>query len=213
MIVISALWIVLLLGSAASRSIACSTSAITSNFDAQLDYVLTAMIASSEIGPDGEVLFNRAARRPALPRALFGPLFPDHRRAGFEPYPVALALGPAAQRRAAHVDTEAHYYDSDEFPDREIAHHRARRPPARLAGALALPGRAEPRRARRADRRAPADDGPLVRRARPRPHPARRASRRSTACGRCAASAARSPRSARAASRGSRNGCRARSSR
>ena len=34
-------------------------AAITRNFDSQLEYVLTAMIASAEIGPDGEVRFNR----------------------------------------------------------------------------------------------------------------------------------------------------------
>jgi hypothetical protein len=34
-------------------------SAVTRTFDAQLEYVLQAMIASSEIGPDGEVRFNR----------------------------------------------------------------------------------------------------------------------------------------------------------
>lgn len=35
------------------------TGLITRNFDEQLDYMLTAMVASAEIGPDGEVFFSR----------------------------------------------------------------------------------------------------------------------------------------------------------
>ena len=53
MIGISALWIVLLLGLGGYALDRVLTSAVTANFDSQLDYVLTAMIASSEIGPDG----------------------------------------------------------------------------------------------------------------------------------------------------------------
>jgi hypothetical protein len=59
MIGVSALWIVLLLGLGGYALDRVLTSAITDNFDSQLEYVLTAMIASSEIGPDGEILFNR----------------------------------------------------------------------------------------------------------------------------------------------------------
>ena len=59
MIGVAALWIMLLLlggGLALDRVL---KDAITQNFDSQLEYVLTAMIASGEIGPDGEVRFNR----------------------------------------------------------------------------------------------------------------------------------------------------------
>ena len=58
-IAISALWIGILLlggGLALDRVL---TNAVTSNFDDGLSYVLTAMISSAEIGPEGEVLFNR----------------------------------------------------------------------------------------------------------------------------------------------------------
>lgn len=56
---ISALWIGILLlggGLALDRVL---TSAVTRNFDDGLAYILTAMISSAEIGPEGEVLFNR----------------------------------------------------------------------------------------------------------------------------------------------------------
>ncbi len=60
MIIIAAAWITILLiggGAALDRVL---TSSIERNFDNQLEYVLTAMIASAEIGPDGEVRMNRA---------------------------------------------------------------------------------------------------------------------------------------------------------
>ncbi|MCA1653485.1 MAG: sensor histidine kinase N-terminal domain-containing protein, partial [Sphingomonadales bacterium] len=59
MIGISAIWIGVLLllgGFALDRVLSRS---IVDNFDAQLEYVLNAMIASSEIGPGGEVRFTR----------------------------------------------------------------------------------------------------------------------------------------------------------
>ena len=59
MIVVSAVWIAVLLGGGGIALDRVLTSAITRNFDAQLDYVLTALIASSEVGPDGEAFLNR----------------------------------------------------------------------------------------------------------------------------------------------------------
>src|SRR5438128_9358130 len=61
MIAISALWIALLLGVGGYTLDRFLVSAITSNFDSQLEYLLTnALIASAEIGSDGEVVFSRA---------------------------------------------------------------------------------------------------------------------------------------------------------
>lgn len=59
MITIAALWIVILLAVGGFALDRVLTSAITRNFDAQLEFVLTALIASAEIGPDGEVFLNR----------------------------------------------------------------------------------------------------------------------------------------------------------
>lgn len=59
MLFIASAWIsVLLLGGglALDQSL---TGLVTRNFDEQLGYMLTAMVASAEIGPDGEVFFNR----------------------------------------------------------------------------------------------------------------------------------------------------------
>ena len=55
------------------------------------------MIASAEIGPDGEVLFTRA---PADQRFLepYSGLYYQVSGAGLRALPLALALGPAAGR-------------------------------------------------------------------------------------------------------------------
>jgi signal transduction histidine kinase len=115
MIVVAAIWISILLGLGGYTLDRVLTSAITANFDGQIDYVLTAMIASSEIGPEGEVLFNRP---PADQRFLepYSGLYYQISGEGFDPFPSRslwdrrLGVGPA------HSDTETHFYDSDEFP-------------------------------------------------------------------------------------------------
>src|SRR3546814_14870965 len=67
MIVVAAIWIAVLLsvgGFALDRVLA---SAITRNFDAQLEYVLTALIASAENVPAGEVFLHRAPAYQRFP--------------------------------------------------------------------------------------------------------------------------------------------------
>lgn len=59
MLLIAAGWVSILLlggGLALDQTL---TGLVTRNFDEQLGYMLTAMVASAEIGPDGEVFFNR----------------------------------------------------------------------------------------------------------------------------------------------------------
>ncbi|WP_114954557.1 sensor histidine kinase [Sphingosinicella terrae] len=115
MIAAATIWIALLLGVGGFALDRVLTSAITRNFDAQLDYVLTAMIASSEIGPEGEVLFNRP---PADQRFLepYSGVYYQISGDGFDPFPSRslwdrrLSVGPS------HADTDVHYFDSSEFP-------------------------------------------------------------------------------------------------
>jgi len=59
MIIIAAAWILVLLFGGGFILDRVLQNTITRNFDEQLEYVLNAMIASAEIGQDGEVLFNR----------------------------------------------------------------------------------------------------------------------------------------------------------
>ncbi|MDB5691284.1 MAG: histidine kinase [Alphaproteobacteria bacterium] len=123
MIGISTLWIVLLLGVGGFALDRVLTSAITSNFDDQLDYVLTALIASAEIGPDGEVLLSR---QPANQRFLepnsglyfqISPSQPEvtRRRPDFE-WSSRSLWDRKLRVRTEHRDSTAHVYNSDEFP-------------------------------------------------------------------------------------------------
>jgi signal transduction histidine kinase len=59
MTVVAALWIGILLVTGGFALDRVLTTSIVRNFDSQLIYVLNSMIAASEIGPDGEVRFNR----------------------------------------------------------------------------------------------------------------------------------------------------------
>jgi len=119
MIGIAAGWILVLLvggGVALDRVLA---TAITRNFDDGLEYVLTAMISSAEIGPDGEVLFNRplADQRFLEPNSgLYWQISGtghDHWRSR-SLWDRALVVKPANAAAAPHV------YDSKEFADQDL---------------------------------------------------------------------------------------------
>ena len=115
MIGIAALWIAMLLGVGGWTLDRVLVSAITENFDSQLDYVMTSMIGSAEIGPEGEVLFNRA---PADQRFLepYSGLYYQVSGAGFEPFPSRSLWDRRLRVGAIHANDAAHYYNSDEFP-------------------------------------------------------------------------------------------------
>ena len=119
MIGISALWIVVLLGVGGYTLDRVLTSAVTANFDAQLDYVLTQMIGSSDIGPDGEVLFTR---QPADQRFLepYSGLYYQISGAGFDPFKSRSLWDRQLTVEPGHVDADAHAYDSGEFADEKL---------------------------------------------------------------------------------------------
>jgi len=114
MIVVAAIWIVLLLGFGGLALDRVLANAITRNFDAQLDYVLTALIASAEIGPDGEAYLNRP---PADQRFLepYSGLYFQISGQDFDPFRSRSLWDRALQVRAAHRDFQVHTYDSAEF--------------------------------------------------------------------------------------------------
>ena len=114
MIVIAAAWIALLLaggGFALDRVLA---SAVTRNFDDQLEYVLTALIQSAEIGPDGEVLFNR---EPADQRFLEpnSGLYWEVSGRGHEPFPSRSLWDRRLAYGSLHDDRRVHAYNSLQF--------------------------------------------------------------------------------------------------
>jgi signal transduction histidine kinase len=119
MIGIAALWIVLLLGLGGLALDRVLTGAITGNFDAQLEYVLTAMIASSEIGPDGEVLFNRALADQRFLEPYSG-LYYQISGGGFDPYPSRSLWDRRLGTGSDHNDPDIHLRDSAEFPGEKL---------------------------------------------------------------------------------------------
>jgi len=119
MIGISAIWIALLLGLGGYTLDRVLVSAITRNFDAQLEFVLTSMIASAEIGPEGEVLFNRP---PADQRFLepYTGLYYQITGGSFEPFPSRSLWDRRLRQGPAPSGNSSHLYDSDEFPTEQL---------------------------------------------------------------------------------------------
>ena len=119
MIGIAALWISLLLiggGVALDRVLA---DAITRNFDDGMNYVLTAMIAASEIGPDGEVLFNRELADQRFLEPNSG-LYYQISAKGREDWRSRSLWDRALKVPAEHHDRHFHTYNSKQFPGEDL---------------------------------------------------------------------------------------------
>ncbi|MGF1550255.1 MAG: sensor histidine kinase [Sphingomonadaceae bacterium] len=127
MIGVAALWIVILLFAGGLALDRVLTSAITRNFDAQLEYVLTSLLASAEIGPEGEVLLSRA---PADQRflepysGLYFQITADGAEAAGAPsqfnFPSRSLWDRRLRVRRRHDDFDVHFYDSMEFAGETI---------------------------------------------------------------------------------------------
>jgi signal transduction histidine kinase len=114
MIGIAALWIALFLligGFALDRVL---TGSVERNFDDQLEYVLNAMIAASEIGPDGEVHFNRSPADQRFIEPYSGVYF-QISGAGADTFPSRSLWDRRLEVSSLARDAEAHTYDSNEF--------------------------------------------------------------------------------------------------
>lgn len=119
MIAIAAIWISVLLiggGFALDRVL---TGAITRNFDASLEYVLIAMIRSSEIGPDGEVRLIEPLGDQRFLEPYSG-LYWQISGGDQEPYRSRSLWERTLEAPVPHVDDEVHTYDSDQFVDEEL---------------------------------------------------------------------------------------------
>lgn len=114
MMVIAAGWITILLllgGIVLDRTLA---GLITRNFDEQLEYMLTAMIGSAEIGPDGEVFFNRPLGDQRFLEPNSG-LYWQIRGQGHEDFPSRSLWDRSLNVREVRPDAQTHVYDSDQF--------------------------------------------------------------------------------------------------
>lgn len=107
-------WIAVLLlggGLALDRTL---TGLVTRNFDEQLGYMLTAMIASAEIGPDGEVFFNRPLGDQRFLEPNSG-LYWQISGKGHEDFPSRSLWDRSLKAAGGHFDSAPHVYDSDQF--------------------------------------------------------------------------------------------------
>ena len=114
MIVVAALWISLLLLSGGFALDRVLTSSIVRNFDDQLEYVLNAMIAASEIGPDGEVRFNRPPADQRFMEPYSGVYFQVSGE-GADTFPSRSLWDRRLRVSSGHNDIAVHTYDSGEF--------------------------------------------------------------------------------------------------
>lgn len=119
MMLIAAGWIsVLLLGGGLALD-QTLTGQVTRNFDSQLGNLLNGMIASAEVGPDGEVFLNRPLGDQRLLEPNSG-LYWQIRGQGHDDFPSRSLWDRSLDIRANHIDNEPHAYDSKQFPSEPL---------------------------------------------------------------------------------------------
>ncbi len=114
MLLIAFGWISILLlggGIALDRTL---TGLVTRNFDEQLGYMLTAMVTTAEIGPDGEVFFNRSLGDQRFQEPNSG-LYWQISGQGHEDFASRSLWDRTLKLTGDHVDTQPHIYDSKQF--------------------------------------------------------------------------------------------------
>ena len=119
MMLIAAGWITVLLlggGIALDRTL---TGLLERQFDEQLNYTLTAMIASAEIGPEGEVYFNRPLGDQRFLEPNSG-LYYQIDGEGHDPYPSRSLWDRTLDVGELKAWSEPFYRDSDQFPDEPL---------------------------------------------------------------------------------------------
>lgn len=119
MLLIAFAWVTVLLlggGLALDRTL---TGLVTRNFDEQLSYMLTAMVASAEIGPDGEVFFNRPLGDQRFLEPNSG-LYWQISGQGHDDFPSRSLWDRSLKISAGHFDSEPHVYDSAQFRDEPL---------------------------------------------------------------------------------------------
>ena len=118
MMVIAAGWITILLlvgGVALDRTL---SALITRQFDEQLNYMLTAMIGAAEIGPEGEVYFNRPLGDQRFLEPNSG-LYWQIDGEGHDDFP-SRSLWDRSLEISGRPAPEPFYYNSDQFPEEPL---------------------------------------------------------------------------------------------
>lgn len=119
MMLIAAGWITILLlggGLALDRTL---NSLLTRQFDDQVHYQLTAMIASAEIDPFGDIWLNRGLADQRFLEPNSG-LYWQVDGAGKEPYPSRSLWDRTLQPSGKKARLKPLYYNSNQFPDEPL---------------------------------------------------------------------------------------------
>ncbi|MEP6869417.1 MAG: HAMP domain-containing sensor histidine kinase [Novosphingobium sp.] len=119
MMLIAAGWITILLllgGLTLDRTL---TGLVERNFDEQLGYMLTAMVASAEIGPDGEIFFNRPLGDQRFLEPNSG-LYWQISGKGHEDFPSRSLWDRTLKAHGDHFDSMPHVYDSPQFANEPL---------------------------------------------------------------------------------------------
>ncbi|MBS0255863.1 MAG: sensor histidine kinase N-terminal domain-containing protein [Proteobacteria bacterium] len=119
MMLIAAGWIVVLLSTGGFALDRTLKALVTQNFDNQINYMLTAMVDSVEIGPDGEPFFNR----PLGDQRFLEPgkgLYWQISGKGHEVFASRSLWDRTLKVETGHFDPTTHAYDSDQFGDETL---------------------------------------------------------------------------------------------
>lgn len=119
MMLIATGWILILLlagGFALDRAL---TNLVQQNFDQQLEYMLTGMIASAEIDNWGEVQFYRPLGDQRFLEPNSG-LYWQISGKGHDDFPSRSLWDRSLALHADHFDSEVHFYDSNQFADEPL---------------------------------------------------------------------------------------------
>ena len=114
MMLIATGWIVLLLLVGGIALDSTLSGLITRGFDDQMSNMLTAMVGSAEIGPDGEVFFNRPLGDQRFLEPNSG-LYWQISGKGHDDFPSRSLWDRSLRVRADHFDSQPHIYDSLQF--------------------------------------------------------------------------------------------------
>ena len=118
MLFIAILWIGLLLAGGGLALARVLDQAITRNFDSQLQYVLSAMIASAELDDEGEIAFSRPLGDQRFLEPNSG-LYWQVSAPGHDSFPSRSLWDRRLQTHEERRDETIHRYDSKEFGPNE----------------------------------------------------------------------------------------------
>lgn len=119
MMLVAVIWIALLLTAGAFALDRALTKQLESNLDNRLEYLLNTMLVIAEIGPEGEVYFNRGIGEPRFMEPNSGLYFLITGKGG-EDYPSRSLWDRQLKLRQDYQDAEPHYYDSNQFQGENI---------------------------------------------------------------------------------------------